>query len=244
MNLVIDIGNSRIKCALFGQDKLVETRIFEYGEEEAIPEWAKPDQVKEVLLSSVSGKEKGVENALRHAGIAWRKLGPDTPLPFSSMYLTPGTLGMDRVAGIAGALFLHPGLDVLVIDAGTCITFDFLNAEGRHLGGSISPGLHMRLGALSHFTGKLPLVPFREISDFIGNSTETAILAGVFYGLLGEINETISRYEERFGNIHVILCGGDTERFGKHLKKDIFAAPFLVLYGLNKILEFNVNKGP
>jgi type III pantothenate kinase len=163
------------------------------------------------------------------------------PLPITNHYATPATLGVDRLAGACGARQMFPGSNCLVIDAGTCITYDFLDAGGSYLGGGISPGLHMRFQAVHTFTKKLPLVQAVDNINLIGNSTEQCIQSGVIHGVLEEVQGIIRQYREKFEDLKVILCGGDTHFFENQLKASIFAVPELVLSGLNSILIYNVN---
>jgi type III pantothenate kinase len=237
--LTIDIGNTKIKAGIFSANVLQEIFVYDRKQvgqfEHLIPKYG----ITQSILCNVGEEEAELENLLAMQ-THFHKLSGQSALPFSSAYKTPQTLGMDRVAAVAGALHFFDRAHCLVIDAGTCITFDFITSDHRYLGGAISPGLQMRLNAMHHFTHKLPLLPFAPVDDFTGNTTETAMLSGAYFGMLGEINETISRYEERHGTIQVITCGGDSVLFDKHIKRNIFAAPYLVLYGLNKILSLNV----
>jgi type III pantothenate kinase len=170
-------------------------------------------------------------------------LGSKTQLPFKNLYATPETLGNDRVAAVAGAQSLFPGRDVLVIDAGTSITYDLLTAKGEYRGGGISPGLQMRFDALHTLTSKLPLIKAEREKEIIliGNSTKTAILSGIQNGVLQEVDGIIECYKADFPGIKTLICGGDNKYFDKYLKNNIFAAPNLVLQGLMKILQFNEN---
>jgi type III pantothenate kinase len=161
------------------------------------------------------------------------------PLPITIKYATPETLGVDRIAGVCGAQQKFPGEPCLVIDAGTCITYDFINHDGEFLGGAISPGMMMRFQAVHTFTSKLPLVSRPEKVVLIGDSTETCIQSGVIHGIVEELNGTIRRYQEEFAGLRVILCGGDARFFENNLKGAIFAVPELVLSGLNSILNYN-----
>jgi type III pantothenate kinase len=156
------------------------------------------------------------------------------------LYATPTTLGVDRIAGVCGAKHMSPKTNVLVIDAGTCITYDFLDRDGNFLGGGISPGLMMRFNAVHNFTARLPLVPLVEIAPLIGDSTETCIQSGVINGLIEELGGIISLYRQKFEGLAVILSGGDARFFENKLKGSIFAVPELVLSGLNSILIHNV----
>ena len=146
---------------------------------------------------------------------------------------------VDRIAGVCGAQQKFPGEPCLVIDAGTCITYDFLDRQGNFLGGGISPGLMMRFQAVHTFTSKLPLVNPVEKVNLIGDSTERCIQSGVINGLAEELNGIIRRYQGEFDGLRVILCGGDARFFENILKGPIFAVPELVLSGLNSILNYN-----
>jgi type III pantothenate kinase len=235
ITLCIDIGNTKTKAAVFNDAILLELFTDSIDIHHILATYP----ITHSILSSVGNEQQELELLLAKS-TSFVKLSPGTPLPFHNAYATPNTLGMDRVAAIAGAMHFFPGTACLVIDMGTCITFDFITADAQYLGGAISPGASMRLKAMHQFTQKLPDLSFKSADTFIGNSTETSMLSGTFYGILGEIEETIHRYEEQFGFIQVITCGGDSPVFDKHIKRNIFAAPFLVLYGLNKILTFHV----
>ncbi len=149
---------------------------------------------------------------------------------------------MDRLAGVCGAIELFKETDTLVIDAGTCITYDFVDKQKNYFGGSISPGLKMRFKAVHTFTAKLPLVDSANAVGLIGDSTESSIQSGVINGMIAEIEGIIMRYQDKYPGLRVILCGGDTAFFENKLKASIFAAPDLVLIGLNSILIYNVNR--
>jgi type III pantothenate kinase len=159
-------------------------------------------------------------------------------LPFTTRYLTPETLGTDRLAVLAGVATLYPGQDVLVVDAGTCITYDFMDQEAVHHGGGISPGIDMRFKALNHFTGKLPLVS-SSASPLLGITTEGSIASGVLNGVLSEVEGIVAQYRSDHQRQRTILTGGDAALIAPKLKTQIFAAPNLVLYGLNSILRLN-----
>ncbi len=238
-NLTVDIGNTKIKAGVFFDDILQEIFVFEKNEIHALKNIVKKNAITHSILSCVGNEIIELEKLLSDE-THFVKLNHQTRLPFTNKYKTPETLGMDRVAAIAGALHFFSNTNCLVIDEGTCITYDFISSDAEYFGGAISPGLQMRLNAMHHFTEKLPQLFFSEINEFVGNTTESSMLSGAFYGMLSEINETISRYVQRYGAIQVITCGGDSILFDKHIKRNIFAAPYLVLYGLNKILSFNV----
>ena len=167
------------------------------------------------------------------------RLGADTPLPVENLYETPRTLGYDRMAAVVGAAERFPGRDILVIDAGTCITYEFVDAAGRYHGGNISPGLQMRFRALNHYTGRLPLVEAEGRLLPMGKDTETAIRAGVLKGIEYEMAGYIRAMKDKYPELLVFLTGGDEFSFDTNLKSIIFADRFLVLKGLNRILIYN-----
>lgn len=237
--LVVDVGNTRAKAAVFENGELL-SEVVVFGNNDLLPlqiliETMRPTHS---LLGSVASESETLFALLEQHTRAV-KLSPALVFPFTNEYATPQTLGMDRAAGIAGAVHLFPSQNCLVIDAGTCITFDFVTKDNRYLGGAISPGLNMRLKAMAAFTQRLPELQFERPDNYIGNSTQSSMLSGAYFGMLGEINDTITRYEEQFGEVQVILCGGDAAIFDKRTKKSIFAAPDLVLNGLFKILQLN-----
>ncbi len=161
------------------------------------------------------------------------------PLPINLMYKTPETLGMDRIAAACGASSIFPERDCLVIDMGTCINYEFIDAKKNYHGGSISPGMDMRFKAMHTFTARLPLVKLNSQVQLTGTDTEKCMQSGVFYGIVGEIEAMILQYQQKYPQLLVILCGGDASLFENKLKPTIFAAPDLVLMGLNRILSHN-----
>ena len=238
-NISIDIGNTLSKVGIFDEEVLLKNAVFQNEDVQGINTYVEANQADHIILSSVAKSSNELVNILK--GLApIILLSHETPLPFSNNYQSPKTLGMDRLAGVAGALHFSPNTNCLVIDAGTCITYDFVSKGGIYQGGSISPGLHMRLKAMHEFTGKLPLLTYQEIEDWIGKDTQTSMLTGVILGMLNEINGFITCYDEAFGDLKVIITGGDAPKFVKHLKNNVFAEPNLLLFGLNKILKINV----
>ena len=171
-------------------------------------------------------------------------LSHETPVPIQNQYGTPATLGMDRLAAVVGASYSFAGQDCLVIDAGTCITFDYIDRDKNYLGGSISPGLAMKFKALHTFTGKLPLVEQTEKNveqvPLIGQDTVSCLQSGVFNGTLAEVEGLITTYTKQSPDLVTVMCGGDAPFFETNLKARIFAVPDLVLIGLNRILNYNV----
>ncbi len=238
MNLVIDSGNSATKVGIFNHERLVEKQSFATPEEvRAFVEFA---QFENMIISSVKLDAESVASWANRAKKIFI-LNKSLPLPVSTSYETPETLGMDRLAGVCGAIELFPRSDNLVIDAGTCITYDFVDKDGVFQGGGISPGLKMRFQAVHTFTAKLPLVSPKKSSPLIGKSTEASIQSGVVNGLIAEMEGIIEQYKRKFPGLQVILSGGDAGFFENQLKASIFASPELVLIGLNSILIHNVS---
>ncbi len=170
------------------------------------------------------------------------ELNHQTKLPFINKYLTPKTLGVDRLALIAAASSQFPNENTLVIDAGSCITFDVLNEFGEYFGGSISPGIEMRYKAVNHYTANLPLLSKSESIPELGNSTENAIHHGILNGVIQEIEGVIGQYKTKYQKLTVVLTGGDTIFLAKNLKSSIFAIPNFLLEGLNRILIHNIDE--
>lgn len=237
MNLVVDYGNSSAKVAIFNHLDLIEKHAF--SEPNDLKNFLQHSSAENFIVSSVT---TDADQVIGWAVNAKQKfiLSYSIRLPISISYKTPHTLGVDRIAGACGALQLFPRCSSLVIDAGTCITYDFIDARGNYHGGGISPGLMMRFRAVHTFTARLPLVDPAEKPALIGNTTESSIQSGVIYGLTAEIEGIISRYRSQFPDLKVILCGGDARFFENKLKDSIFAVPDLVLIGLNSVLIHNV----
>jgi type III pantothenate kinase len=242
-NLVIDIGNTRSKAAVFeGKELIFSTQAIHYSLN-AILELINKYHVNQFIIGSVRGSFDIDETNLP-LGIKFLRFNHQTATPVKNHYESPETLGLDRLAAVIGAQELFPNTPVLVIDAGTCITFDYIDSEGNYNGGSISPGLLMRLKAMHHFTGKLPLVDFNpNLEDFYGKNTKNAILSGVINGLLFEIKGYIKQYIAQNQDTKIILSGGDSTFFDTKLKNSIFAPqiltePELVLIGLNTVVNY------
>jgi type III pantothenate kinase len=239
-NLVIDIGNTRTKAGVFESGELLETKVFQSTEKSDLRVWVEQNQVEHAIISIVGQAPDAQLMEWLYKSFNLLKLDWSTPLPFQNQYGTPKTLGKDRIAAVAGAWNRFPGCNSLVIDAGTCITYDLITAEGIYPGGNISPGISMRFKALEAFTAGLPLIAAGHTAQLTGNSTETAIRNGVQFGVLWEIESAICAFEAEWPELNVLLTGGDAVFFEKKLKNCIFVVPNLVLEGLNKILIYNV----
>lgn len=240
--LAIDIGNTLQKASVFSNDG--KTLFFcdkEHLHTDDLISIIEQYSVTHSILSSVgeTGEELIKTLSSRTRLVVFNHL---TALPIRLKYETPETLGLDRIANAVAANALFPQKNVLAIQAGTCLVTDFITKEGEYLGGSISPGIDMRFAALHQFTKRLPLVKGHSIGPYIGRNTEMSIRSGVIYGLTDEINGFIRRYKEQFGDLQVVLTGGNKNDLENSIKSPIFAAPNLVLYGLFKILTFNVEQ--
>ncbi|HEX8037818.1 MAG TPA: type III pantothenate kinase [Chryseosolibacter sp.] len=237
MNLVIDSGNSAAKVGIFDHLRLAENHAFPTLDN--VRDFMEHTNYDNLIISSVKSDAASIASWVPKEKKTFI-LSKDLPLPIRNLYSTPETLGMDRLAAVCGARQLFPSSHCLVIDAGTCITYDFIDKSGSYHGGSISPGMRMRFQAVNTFTAKLPLVSPKAGVKLIGDSTETSIQSGVVNGLLAEIEGIISQYIDKYPGLNVILCGGDAGFFENQLKASIFASPELVLTGLNSILIYNV----
>ena len=241
-NLVIDIGNSRVKYGVFQDGELqLENRLEEWSADD-IFELATNHQAENIIYSTV-GRELSVAlKAKLNSSFQVFELNQELPLPFVNAYKTPATLGKDRLAAAAGALHWYPGHHCLIVDAGTCITLDLLQADAVFLGGNIAPGVRMRLRAMHEQTARLPLVEPKATPQIWGTSTETALQNGAVLGAALEIEALAARLQKAWPNMRVVLTGGDAAFLANSLECKIFVHSNLVLWGLNKILTYNVEK--
>ena len=239
MNLVIDIGNTKVKVAVFELDTIITTIVCdEINFLEELKKISNKYPVTQSIVSSVKDIKLKYLKELNKLPLLVT-LNNNTPLPFKNLYASPSTLGNDRIALATAAVCIYPLKNTLVIDAGTCITYDFINAKNEYLGGAISPGIVMRYKSLHQYTGNLPLLSKNEEFKLIGESTSGSIHSGIINGIICEIKGVIAQYEEDFGDLTIVLTGGDTKFLSKQLKNSIFANQNFLLHGLNKILTFN-----
>lgn len=236
-HLVLDIGNSRIKLAVFRKDKIVRHMIFDRLRVKDIQAVKKTYPFEWVIFSSVRASNPYV---IQHLSKNYHliELNSNTKTPLKNLYKTKNTLGMDRWASVIGAHSRFPNKNVLVIDMGTCVKYDFVDARGNYHGGNIAPGLQMRLESMHVMTGKLPLVSKKYNSDFLGKSTKQALQNGAVWGLKLEIEGFIKTLTEKWPDITIILSGGDSKYFGEIVESKIFVLPELVLIGLNETLKY------
>ena len=239
MNLIIDIGNTVAKLAVFDDDNLLEVFYDSNQTLESLPAVCGKYPLSRAVVATVIELNETVENRLKSLPVPLLLLDSTTPLPIKNLYETPQTLGYDRIAAVVGAYQNFPGRDILVIDAGTCITYEFIDSLGRYHGGNISPGVQMRFKALHQFTSKLPLISAEGRMTQLGKNTETAIRMGVLQGVEYEMLGYIETMRHKYPELLVFLTGGDEFSFDTNLKSIIFADRFLVLKGLNRILNYN-----
>ena len=241
MKLVIDIGNTLSKVAVFDGADIVELNTTKKISVEYFQNLLKSLQdIQSSIIAHVADIDEQIINYLASV-LNLIVLSETTPLPFVNKYETPLSLGYDRIAAVAGASSIFPNQNVLVIDAGSCITYDFIKSGKEYMCGGISPGLKMRFSALNTFTGKLPLInsDLEKSVKLIGTDTKKSILSGVQNGILHEVDGIIDSYKMLFPGIKIVLSGGNYKYFDKTLKNNIFATPNIVLRGLNRILDFN-----
>ncbi|MBU3681520.1 MAG: type III pantothenate kinase [Flavobacterium sp.] len=241
MLLVIDVGNTRIKAAVFENN----TRLIAvaFGQDDAGKQLQRLfhqfQQIQAIVTSSVTNY---IPTTIQDLGkeIPIYQISQHTKFPFINQYATPNTLGIDRMVLAAGAVLQFPNQDRLVIDAGTCITYDYITADNVYLGGAIAPGIHMRYNALHDYTAKLPLLTPQYPKQTIGNSTQESIHVGVVQGVLHEIESTITAFTTSSKSFSIILTGGDTEFLAKRLKNTIFANSNFLLESLYYTYQYHI----
>ncbi|WP_298499549.1 type III pantothenate kinase [uncultured Algibacter sp.] len=243
MNLIIDVGNSFVKLAIYSKNELVYKVIVKIdsviNEIEILKK--KYTSINRAIISSVGRlKQKDINIIDEYFDLL--VLDSNINLPFKNCYKTPKTLGVDRIALVCGSISQYSNKNVLIIDAGTCITYDFINSKNEYLGGAISPGIRVRYKSLNNLTANLPLLETEMPKQIVGNTTKESIHSGVIYGVLNEIDGIIESYKLKNADLTVILTGGDSNFLSKQLKSSIFANPNFLLEGLNFILQFNSNE--
>ncbi len=243
MNLVIDIGNTGIKIAVFNpEDEMTHFERTTSAQIISLLEGLiKTYPLTDVIISQVGQPVPGLENWFKTQAIKVLYLNTTLKLPFHIKYKSPGTLGADRLALVAGAVLKQPQGDKLIIDAGTCVTYDFVDINKNYHGGAISPGLQLRFKSLHDYTANLPLLkPEKSPAPLTGKDTVSSIQAGVIGGLVNEIEGFIVKYNLKYPDLTVYLTGGDEKVLDRYIKNKIFvSSKFLLLEGLNFILNLN-----
>lgn len=241
MILTIDVGNTNIKVAVFKQVNLVEKFVFQKKElknnfQKIFKKY--PDCTNSVLSSVGKLEESDVLWLKSHLNLL--EISHTSVFPFKNLYDTPKTLGIDRMVLAAGAVLLYPNENILIVDAGTCVTYDFVTAKNEYLGGAISPGLRLRYESLHNFTAKLPLLTKKAPENFIGTTTEEAIHSGVVNGLCNEIEGFLSEYSVKNEQFTIILTGGDANFLANRLKSVIFADENFLLKSLQQLYTYSL----
>ena len=236
--LCFDFGNTRMKCAVFTDGNFVEELVLADDSDGTIKTLIDRYRPDRAILSSVIDHNPGME-ALLMEHSRFHRLGHQSKLPVTTPVGKPETIGADRLALVVAAVTLFPGKNNLVIGLGSAITYNYVNKYREFIGGGISPGMEMRFRSLNAFTAKLPLVKADWNFPLAGYDTRTNILSGVILGMAKEVDGMIEAYEEKYDNFNVLLSGGDGVFFTRHLKKKIFADPYLIYKGLYAISEFN-----
>lgn len=242
MNLIIDQGNTKAKIAIFNNQELYKLTELNALTVKSLEQFVGNLEIENCILSSVKILPTQMSEYLQSRFRIYIRLDYQTPMPLTLGYRTPATLGCDRIAAIAGAGAEYPGKPVIVIDAGTAVTYDFMNSDGVFEGGNIAPGLHMRLKSLHQFTDRLPNVDPLGDAPLTGYDTHTAIRSGVINGICYEIEGFVAIIRATHPSVLVFLTGGDSIFLAEKIKYPIFVDKNLVLKGLNRILNYNVEQ--
>ena len=241
MLLILDIGNTRTQYSLYEGAELLQLGVLDALESMELEKFNREYDPQEIFFADVRGGSLEMITRIFPKAKILSLDSEKLEFPFENAYKTPETLGADRKALVAAAYFKYPQANCLILDIGTCITYDFLDEHGVYRGGAISPGIRLRYKVLHEQTGKLPLLELNPISKLTGSSTEEAIHSGVYNGVLAEIKNQIDQYVEKHHNLIIILTGGDVPVLSKSIKKPIFAEPNFLLEGMFTLLEYNKN---
>ena len=239
MYLTIDHGNSRTKTGLFTPDgTLIHTQPLPDQSLSTLADFIHENKVSHIIISTTGSREWQLQDLNFNGTLI--ELNHETQLPIEIIYKTPETLGRDRIASACGAHHIYNDKNCLIVDAGTCITMDLLTAKGKFLGGNIAPGIQMRLSAMHEKTARLPLVDPAFPENPFGDSTQHALQNGACLGAVMEIEGILNRAKDAFGDVSVVITGGDADLLATRLECQIFVEPELVMHGLFQILSFNV----
>ena len=240
MNLIIDIGNTLVKVYLFKNDQIISKKILdEVSLIDYIKSISKDYYIEKIICSSVTKSYKIQLNKIFKKINYYELSDKDLQIPFYNNYKTKSSLGQDRIGLVSSAFFRFPNENCLIVDIGTCITYDFIDSNNVYHGGAISPGLNMRYKSFSEFTSNLPLLKFDNIDKIIGSCTNESIHIGVCNGIIGEIKEYIKNIENSYPIFNLIITGGDSMFLLNKIKNAIFADQDFLAQGLNYIIKFN-----
>ncbi len=237
MNLTIDIGNTSTKVAVFDGDSLVYANRIDLDFKQQLSEVVSQYAPRRCAVSNVAGYRREVEEALADLPCEVKHLTWETPLDGFGLSNIPQGLGADRLAAVLGAMSLKPNLPLLVIDAGTCLTYDYIEASGRYLGGNISPGLSLRLRAMHEHTALLPLIPLQGEAPLVGQDTATALRSGVVNGACFEIEGFLKADRQERGDVQAFFAGADDLPFSEEIRPYLHLEPRLVGIGLNLFIK-------
>ena len=242
MNLVIDIGNSRVKLFLFKNDKITFRDIYNHNEFiKSLQTLPYKKEIINVISSSVSTNYDDIIEINFKDSNYFKLSNKNLKLPFRNNYKTLNSLGQDRLALVSSAVFNYPNSNTLIIDVGTCITYDFVDSKNIYYGGAISPGINLRYSSLNEHTSNLPLLEFKEIDTLIGTNTEDSIHSGVYNGVIAEINDHIEKLYSNYIALNVVVTGGSSKFLLNRIKNAIFADQDFLATGLNYIIKYNEN---
>ena len=233
--LSVDLGNTRTKLGVYKDGSLIQTRVLSSPQLNSL----KQDYPNSKVAVSNVSKNEHIHSLKNNFRDDLFELTYTARLPFEMYYDTPETLGEDRISNAAALVSFSSSKPKLCIDIGTCIKFDFVDQNNRYFGGSISPGLRLRLAALNQKTENLPNLDFKKPSSLIGNNTNQSILSGVYFGMLNEIEGMIDHYLIKYPEMNIIITGGDAIHFDFNQKYSIFADENFTLRGIYQIYLFN-----
>lgn len=237
--LILDFGNTLKKAAVFQDNKMIELRSTDGDIVQILEDFKRQyPNLRSAILSSVVKIDLHLTHYLK-SNFKFLLFDHQSKIPIKNSYSTPETLGKDRLAAAVGAHLLYPDDNVLVIDAGSSITYEIKTGDGVYQGGAISPGIQMRAKALNQFTHQLPKVQPTSGIPLLGHDTNSSLLSGIVNGAIAELGAMIDAFQNQYDGLKIILTGGDVFYFEKSLKYDIFASENLVLQGLNYILDYN-----
>ena len=243
MNLVIDIGNSKVKFFLFENNKTIHKEICDHPDfRKKLNSISDRNSIKNVITSSVSNNhDQYIIESLNNS--KYISLSNDNLLiPFINNYKTKNSLGQDRIALVSSAIYNYPNQDNLIIDLGTCITYDFVDSSKIYHGGAISPGFQLRYSSLNTQTSNLPLLEFKETENIIGSTTNESIHSGIYNGVIAEVNNYIDVLKKEHPKLNVIIVGGFSKFLLNRIKNAIFADQDFLAQGLNYIINYNENR--
>ncbi len=238
LNIVLDIGNSLLKVGIFLNNELISYFEFKKNYYSHIKQLLESNKIFFSIVSNVSITDHKLTGLLSE-NTKLIEIDSNLKIPFKNKYKTKKTLGHDRLALVSSAVLQYPKENVLIIDLGSCITYDFVNYDNEYIGGAISPGINMRYRSLNSFTANLPILQPKDINFLTGKNTKESIHSGVINGIISELDGSINQYRSKYEEIRIILTGGDSKFLSKKIKNSIFANSNFLLSGLNFLIELN-----